>query len=180
MVHLLLAAEETATKASVVSFWWMPYVTSLVVFAIVFFLLAKMVWPKIVGGLEDRENKIRDEIRSAEEAREEAKKAQAEYQRELEQARQEAAEMINKAKADAKAVADDLRSRNEQELAEMKERATRDIQSAKQSAISELHAEAATLASAIAAKILQREISVEDQQRLVDESLRELGRTKAN
>ncbi len=41
-------------------------------------------------------------------------------------------------------------------------------------AITDLHAEAASLAADIAGRILKREISSEDQQRLVDESLGEL------
>ena len=98
-----------------------------------------------------------------------------EYEASLTTARQEAAEMINKAKADAKAVADALRSRNETELAEMKQRAHRDIETAKQAALVEIRGEAADLATVIAGKILQREISVDDQQRLVEESLKELG-----
>ena len=82
--------------------------------------------------------------------------------------------MIAKARADAKAVAAELRARNEADLAEMKRRATQDLQTAKRAAITELHAEAVTLAADIAAKILKRQITAEDQQRLVDESLEEL------
>jgi F-type H+-transporting ATPase subunit b len=62
----------------------------------------------------------------------------------------------------------------------MKHRATQDLQTAKRAAITELHAEAATLAAQIAAKILQREISADDQQRLVDESLEELTTAQDN
>ena len=82
--------------------------------------------------------------------------------------------MIARAKADAKAVAQELRDRNEAELSDMKQRATRDLDAAKRAAITELHAEAATLAADIAARILKREISPEDQKRLVDESLQEM------
>lgn len=158
----------------------MPLITSIVVFLIFFAILAKFVWPKILGALDDREKKILGEIESAEKAREQAKAAQAEYEQSLAEARREASEMIAKAKSDAKSAADELRSRNEAELAEMKQRATKDIHSAKLSAINELHAEAAALAAQIAGKILQREVTVEDQHRLVEESLKELGRVQQN
>ena len=84
--------------------------------------------------------------------------------------------MIAKAKQDAKAAAEELRSNNTKELANLKLAAAADIESAKQAAIGELHAEASTLAVAIAGKILGREISASDQQSLVDESLSELSR----
>lgn len=150
---------------------WLPGVTALIVFLIAFGILATQVWPKITRALDEREAKIRDEIKSAEDAREQAKAALAQYERELAGAREEASRMIQQAKGQAKAVAEDLKKRNEQEVAELRQRATREIQTAKENAISELHAEAATLATAIASRILQREISADDQRRLVDESL---------
>jgi len=169
----LLAADDP-THAEVMAVHWMPAVTTLVVFLLAFGFLYIKIWPKIIGGLEDRQNKIRREITNAEEAREKANAALAKYEQELASARQEATELIAQARADAKAVAAELRQRNEVELGEMKRRATRDLQNAKHAAIMELHTEAATLAADIAGKILKREISAADQQRLVDESLAEL------
>ena len=169
----LLAADDP-THAEVMAVHWMPAVTTLVVFLLAFGFLYIKIWPKIIGGLEDRQNKIRREITNAEEAREKANAALAKYEQELASARQEATELIAQARADAKAVAAELRQRNEVELGEMKRRATRDLQNAKHTAIMELHTEAATLAADIAGKILKREISAADQQRLVDESLAEL------
>lgn len=171
---ILLAAEDAAEHAGVLDLNWLPAVTTLVVFLLAFGFLYVKVWPKIVGGLEERENKIRQEIESAEAAREQAKAALADYERELAGAREEANEMISKAKTDAKAVAEQLRTRNEAEMAVMRDRAGREIENAKRAALAELHGEAANLAAEIAGKILQREISTEDQQRLIDESLREL------
>ncbi|MEM7228028.1 MAG: F0F1 ATP synthase subunit B [Planctomycetota bacterium] len=171
MMLLMLAAEE---GGSPVSFKIMPFITTLIVFGIAFFILATKIWPKILGGLDDRDAKIANEIRSAEEARERADNALKEYESSLAAAREESNQMIAKAKADATAVANELRERNEQQLGDMKQRATQEIESAKQAALNEIHAEAAVLATSIAGKILAREISADDQQALIDESLREL------
>ena len=181
MLHtatLFLAAEPVAGHAvehpEVMALTWLPAVTALVVFVGAFGFLYVMVWPKIVKGLDDRDQKIRGEIANAELAREQANAALAEYQKELASARQEANQLIARARADAKAVATELRDRNEIELAEMKQRATHDLENAKRAAITELHAATATLATDIAGRILNREISAADQQRLVEESLAEL------
>jgi len=180
-MHLLLAAQEAATGAEhaleqpeIIALNWLPAATTIVVFLLAFGILYVKVWPMITKGLDDRQNKIREEIESAQEAREQANEALAEYERELAGAHREAGEMIAKAKADAKAAGAELKARNEAELVEMKQRATRDLDTAKRAAITELHAEAASLAAQIAGKILRREISADDQQRLVDESLQEL------
>jgi F-type H+-transporting ATPase subunit b len=82
--------------------------------------------------------------------------------------------MIAKAKSEAKAAGEELRRKNEEELARMKQRATQEIEAAKQNAITELHDSASELASTMAAKILEREITAEDQQRLIEESLDQL------
>ncbi len=167
---------EGGEKAGLLDFNVLANVTGIAVFLISLALLAKFVWPKIVQGLEDRNEKILAEIRSAEEAREQANSALADYERELSRAREESSKMIADAKAQAKALADELREKNEQELSERMARASADIESAKASAVSELHAQAAELASVMAEKILDREINVQDQKKLLEESLAELGR----
>ena len=178
-MRFLLAAEDAAEhgveSAELMAANWLPAVTALVVFLLAFGFLYMKVWPKIAQGLEDRENKIRHEIESAEQAREQATAALAEYERSLASAREEANAMIVKAKADAKAAGEQLRARNEADLMEMKQRATRDIDSAKAAAIGELHTQAAMLATDIAAKFLSRAMTAQDQQRLINESLDELG-----
>ena len=171
---ILLAAEDAPEHAGVLDLNWLPAITTLVVFLLAFGFLYVKVWPKIIKALDDRERKIRDDIEAAETAREQAKAALAAYEEELAGAREEAGKIIAKAKVDAKAVAEQLRTRNETDLAEMRDRATREIENAKRTALTELHGEAANLAAEIAGKILQRQITPQDQQRLIDESLREL------
>jgi len=148
--------------------------TSIVVFVIFLLLAMKFVWPHLLKGLDDRDQKLRDDLEAADEARQQAKAALAEYEQELLSARSEAGEMIAKARGDAKAAAEELRANNVRELAELKMAAANEIESAKKAAISELHAEASTLAVTIASKVLGREINSTDQQSLVDESLAEL------
>ena len=155
---------------------WLPAVTALAVFLIAFVFLYIKVWPMIIKGLDDREAKIRHEIESAEQAREQAKAALAEYQQSLAHARDEANAMIAKARSDAKMAAEELRTKNQADITEMKQRATREIESAKQAAISSLYQEASSLAVSIAGKILEREISPNDQKRMIDDSLHELAR----
>lgn len=152
--------------------------TAIVVFVIFLLLSIKFIWPQLLKGLDQREEKLRGDLDSAEEARKQANDALAQYEAELAKARTEAGEMIAKARQDAKAAAEELRSNNTRELAELKNAATADINAAKRAAIGELHAQASTLAVAIAGKILDREISADDQQALVKESLAEMAKTK--
>lgn len=151
-----------------------PAITTLIVFGIVCLILFTKVWPKIASGLDERQAKIRQEIEAAEAAQAEARAAMESQQAELGQARAEAQEMIAKAKSDAEASSRALREQAQTQLAELREQAGQEIRAAKEAAISELHAESAVLATAIASRILQREINADDQQSLIDDSLREL------
>ncbi len=185
MRSLLVLAQENAghgeghgaEHAEVLAFNWLPAVTTLVVFLVAFGFLYFQVWPKIVKGLDDRQHKIRREIEAAEEARRAARAALEEYESNLARARQEAATMIARAKAEAQARGEELKARNEADLAEQRRRAAREIEGAKRAAIAELHENAVTLAAAMSSRILRREITPADQQRLLDESLGELARS---
>jgi F-type H+-transporting ATPase subunit b len=151
-----------------------PMIVTLVVFSVVFAVLAAKVWPAISKGLKDREDKIRSAIEEAELAQEQAKAALEQYERNLAQARAEAQKMLDDAKSQQQAIAAELKAKAEVELNGMREKAKRDIESAKAAAVIELNGYAANLATDMARKILKREVSGGDQQRLITESLAEL------
>ena len=171
-MFMLLA--ESANTPNPVAVDLAPAITALIVFGLFFVVFFWKVWPKIAGGLDERQAKIRQEIEAAEAAQAEARAAMESQKEELAAARAEAHEMIAKAKSDAEASSRELRERAQQELADLRDNAGHEIRAAKEAAITELHAESATLATAIASRILQREINVNDQQALIEESLREL------
>ena len=75
------------------------------------------------------------------------------------------------ATADAEKVATGLRMQAQQEAEEIKERANRDIDAARKSALSDIYAQAAELSTNIASKILRRNLNPDDQRDLVNSSL---------
>ncbi len=162
------------------SFDLVPFASTILAFGIVYFILHTKVWPILVKALDAREQKIRSEIDEAVAAREQANAALQEYEKALAEARTEAGKILEKAKQDQQAVAAQLRSQTESEIVAMKEAAARDIESAKRAAISEIYSEMATTSTAIASKILQRELNATDQQAIVDQSLGELQGVGAN
>ena len=149
-------------------------IAAIVVFIIVLFVLQRTAWPRILGGLADREAKLREGIEASKRLKAEADQIREEYQSKLAEARAEAQTMLAETKAQQQAFAAELRARAEQDLTAMKERARRDIEAAKRAAVGEIYSEAADLATMVAGKILKREVAAGDQQRLVDESLAQL------
>ena len=156
-----------------------PMVTALVVFLIVLVVLSKTAWPKISAGLAQRERKIREEILAAEAARKQAKEALEQYEKSLGEARAEAQKMLEQARAQQQALANELKAKADAELTAMKDRARRDIDAAKRAALSEIYEKTSEMATALASKILQREVKPMDQQRLLKETVRELEAMKS-
>ncbi|MGP1310092.1 MAG: F0F1 ATP synthase subunit B [Phycisphaerales bacterium] len=166
--------EHAAAKGSPMSFELLQYLFTIITFLIVLAILGKVVWPKILGALDERDNKIRAEIQAAEDARKQAAAALERYEKSLAEAKAEATALIEKTKAEQSTLAADLRSKADAELTRLREAAQRDIENAKRQAVSEVYAQAAALATDLASKVLKREINPEDQRRLIDESLGEL------
>lgn len=168
-----LAAEKSsvieAPKSGII-----PAATAIVIFVIVFAILSTMVWPKIIAGLDERNEKITGEIAAAEDARKQAKEALDEYEKNLADARAEAQKMLEETKTQQSALAAQLKASADAELSAMREKAISEIDAAKKQALNELYTESVNLATTMAGKILQRQVTAEDQQRLMDESLAEM------
>ena len=174
MSSMSFAADKAANPLAKPNEGFWTGVTALVMFCIVFGLLSTMVWPKIVKGLDERNEKIVGEIAAAEQARKQAKDALDEYEKNLAEARAESQRMIEETRAQQAQLASQLKANADAELAAMREKALAEIDAAKKQALGELYNESVNLASVMAGKILQRQVTVEDQQRLMDESIEEM------
>ena len=149
-------------------------ITTLLVFLILVVVLGKFAWGPIAGGLKAREDKIRKDIADAEAARARAEATLREYNAQLAAAEGRVREMLAKATADAETISTNIRARAQQESEEIKERANKDIESARDQAIGQIHNEAVNLATNIAEKILHRNLNPDDQRDLLAGSLEQL------
>lgn len=178
---VLASAAEEGEKAGVLPTGpqgLVPMIVTIAVFGIVFVILAAKVWPTIVKALNEREAKIRSEIEAAETARQQAKAALDQYERALSDARAEAQRELEKAKANQAQQLAEMKAKNDAMIAAERDKAMREIDAAKKLAIQEIYAQGAQLSTAVAGKILQRELNPSDYQRLVDEAVHNLGASK--
>ena len=145
-----------------------------VLFLIFAGILGFFVWPKVLGALQQREQKLEGDLVGAEQARKDADAALAEYKTKIAEAQQEAAKVVNEARVAAEQVAAKVKSDAEQQAQQLRERNLAEIASAKEQALTEIYAQTAELSTQIAGRILKREINAQDQQQLVSDSLAEL------
>lgn len=145
-----------------------------IIFVVMLVILYPTAWKSVLAGLKNREERIRKDIADAEEARDKAQSTLREYTQQLNAAQEKVRQMINQATADGERVAAGIRTHAQQEAEEIKERANREIETAKNNAISEIYEQAADLATSVAGKILRRNLNAEDQRELVRGSLEQL------
>lgn len=152
------------------------FLFTIAVFICLLIVLRATAWKPILTGLKTREAAIRDSVEAAKRAREEAERSTRELEARMAEAQRQASLQMTQAKADAVKVAEGIRVQAEAEATQLKDRTLREIDAAKQQALTDINNHAAELGTAVARRILQRDVSANDQQRLVEESLAELAR----
>lgn len=147
---------------------------TLIVFGLLVLVLSKTAWPKITEGLARREAAIFGARDEAAKARAEAEELRAKLQKEFAEAQDKIRAMLDEARRDADALRAAEKEAGVKEAQAERERARREIESAKDSALDEIYRTAVDLATTLSAKTLARQITADDHRKLLDESLAEL------
>lgn len=147
----------------------------LLFFLVLLAILKKFAWGPVMNKMEERENYVAGEIDAAEKNRAEAEQAQKEAQEQLDQVKQEAQKMMEEARATGEKQEKDIIAAARVEADRMKEQAQKDINNEKEQAVEALRGQVASLSVMIARKVIEKEISEQDQDKLIDEYIQELG-----
>ncbi|MFC0525240.1 F0F1 ATP synthase subunit B [Pontibacillus salicampi] len=147
----------------------------LFVFLVLLVLLRIFAWTPLMNVMKERENHIANEIDTAEKNRQDAERMSQEAQEELKKTRQEAHQIIEEAKKTAKEQEQDILASAREEGERLKESARQEIETEKDKAIQALQDQVATLSVQIASKVIEKELSEQDQEQLINEYIKELG-----
>ena len=153
---------------------WVQAVWVVIIFLILLAILYQTAWKNVLAGLKAREDRIRRDIADAEAARAKAEATLGQYNQQLAAAEGQVRDILAKAATDAERIATNMKMQAQQEAEEAKERAQRDIELARKNAVADIHRQAAELSTAIAEKILRRNLNADDQRDLVNSSLEQL------
>lgn len=153
---------------------WYSAVWVLIIFCVLLAVLYKTAWKNVLAGLKAREERIRRDIADADAARAKAEASLKDYQAQLATAEEKVREMIARATAEGERMATSIRMQAQQEAESTKERAIKDIDAARTHALQEIYTQAADLSVSVAERILRRNLNVDDQRHLVEESLGQL------
>ncbi|MCO8124807.1 F0F1 ATP synthase subunit B [Stieleria sp. TO1_6] len=146
-------------------------IVNLAIFLGVFLILAKFVWPVILGGLKAREDKIASDLAAAQAANQKAEVVLSEYQQKLADSAAEAQAILAEARRDAETSAGKIVDEAKADAKRQGERALADIETAKKVALSEIAAQTSSLAMGVAKQVVGRELKPEDHADLIRNAL---------
>jgi F-type H+-transporting ATPase subunit b len=147
---------------------------TLLIFVFVLIILGKFAWGPILKNLQSRETFIHDALAKAKADRDAAEARLKEYEERLASARAEATAIVDEGRRDAEVVKRKIEADAKHEGDKMIERARREIHLATVGATSELYQLTAKLATDLAARVIGRELSAQDHERLIAEAIAEI------
>ena len=130
---------------------------------------------KIKAILDQRREAADKEITDAQAANAEAQAIKAAYEQNMREARAKADDILSSAQRTASSRSEEIISQAQAAAAQIKAKASSDIEMEKKKAINDAKNEISGLAMAIAGKVVERELSAADQSALIDNFINELG-----
>lgn len=170
--HLVLgAAESHAPKFLNTG----DILATLVIFIVLMLLLKKFAWGPLMGIMQQREDLIASEIESAENSRQESQKMLEEQRSLLKDARTQAVEIVENAKKQGEVSRQEIVMTARSEAGRMKDAAVQEIANEKDKAIAAVREEVVALSMLAASKVLDKELSEEDNRQLINETIAKAG-----
>jgi F-type H+-transporting ATPase subunit b len=153
------------------------FIWTIITFLVLLLLLAKFAWKPLLAALEARREAIRKSLDDAQQAKLELERLHQESDRILKQARMDAAEIVSQSRSDAQNLREELNKKAQTEAEGIVKSAQKTIQIETQKALAQIRGEVVDLSVSIASRLLERNVSKEDNIRLIDETLKQIEAT---
>ena len=171
----LAAAEDTTGQRLPILPLMGELIFGLVAFAILYWVVAKMVVPNLEKAYAERTAAIEGGMQQAEEAQQQAQAALEQYQAQLTEARAEAARIREEAREQGAVIVAEMRSQAQAEASRITEAAQKQIEAERQQAVVSLRSEVGRLSTDLASRIVGESLQEETRQKgIVDRFLAEL------
>nr|WP_154749648.1 F0F1 ATP synthase subunit B [Planomicrobium sp. YIM 101495] len=150
-------------------------IVTLVIFSLLMLLLKKFAWGPLMGVMQQREELIASEIEAAENSRQESHKLLEEQRAILKDASTQAQQIVENAKKQGEVSREDIITTARAEAGRMKDAAVQEIANEREKAIAAVRDEVVALSLLAASKVLDKEISEEENRQLINETIAKAG-----
>ena len=155
------------------------FIWTILTFLVLLGVLAKFAWNPLLKMLKDREDLIRSSLEDAEKAQTELANLNAEREEIINKARSEAQSILSEGKVAASKLKDETLKAAKDQAKSILTDAEKQIRIEKHKAIEEIKSEVVDLSLSVATKLIKKNISREDNQTLIDESLENVTKYEA-
>ena len=173
-------AEESAVGADILIPKMAEFIPALIAFLVILVVLSKLVWPSVLGMMEKRQEKIKSDLDEAERSKIKAAEEARSYEAKILDAHHEADQIVAKAKKEAEEVRSAVLAKAQREAADIIAKAHGAVDSERHKAMIELSSSVVDLSVEIATKIIGESLSEEQQRRLAEKYLAEVGKSDGN
>ena len=146
----------------------------LVAFIIMIVVMGRFFYPAIARVATQRQQLISDQLEQAERQRDEAIKKLAEAEAKLNAARAQADEVIAGATRSGEQIRGELKGKGEEEAARALEKARKDIEAARQTAVDSVREQVADMVVLATEKVIHATVNKEKHRSLIDEAIKEV------
>ncbi len=170
-------AEESAVGPDILIPKMAEFIPALIAFLIILVVLQKLVWPSVLEMMEKRQAKIQSDLEAAERSKLQAAEEVRSYEAKIIDAHHEADAIVAKAKKEAEEVRSAVLAKAQREAADIIAKAHGAVDSERHKAMIELSSSVVDLSVEIASKIIGNDLSEEEQRRLAEKYLAEVGKS---
>ncbi len=150
------------------------FIWTILTFLVLLYLLARFAWGPLLKALEERQETIRKSLDDADQATQELARVQQESAQIIAEARGEAQSIVAKSRAAAETVREDLKQKAKEEADALVRGAQRQIQLETARAIQQIRHEVVDLSLAVASKLIKKNLTQEDNDALINDSLTQI------
>jgi F-type H+-transporting ATPase subunit b len=154
------------------------FIWTIATFLVLLFLLAKFAWRPLLKALEGRQEAIKRSLEDADKAKQELARLQQESTKIIDQARVDAEGILAKTRGDGDRLREELKVRAKEEADTIIRNARQQIEMETRQAVQQVRREVADLSVMIASKLLERNLVKEDNDRLINETLKQIELSK--
>jgi F-type H+-transporting ATPase subunit b len=150
-------------------------ILTLIAVLILFWGLSKLLYKPVSKILNERKEKIQNDIDGAKTVKEEAMALKTEYESKLLDARKETQEIIESGRKRGEEIKQDIIAEAKKEAENIVEKAKREIQAEREKALLDVKMQAGEMAVLIASKIIEKNVDATSQQDLIEKFVDEVG-----
>ena len=147
---------------------------TLITFTLVLFVLWRFAWKPIIKALDDRNQKVADDLEKSKELRQKAEALLADYEKKIDSAKEEALEIIDEGRKDAEQLRQRILDEAKEEADKIRNRIGNEIEQAKLKALDELESRVVDLSVQVISNVMRKDISNSEHKDIISKELESL------